>query len=65
MRSQDSGNGTPSAANDRFSAQAQNPEDLLKSQTVGLVHLDEFRKRRAEALEAGTSSGRSTPVGDR
>lgn len=26
-------------------------EDLLKSQTVGLVRLDDFRKRRAEVLE--------------
>ena len=64
-RNQDSGNTTPSAATDRFSTQTQNPEDVLKSQTVGLVHLDEFRKRRAEALEAGISSGRTTPVSDR
>lgn len=50
-----------SIAKERFSTQVQTPEDLLKSQTVGLVHLDEFRKRRVEALEAGTSSGWSTP----
>lgn len=32
-------------------SQASTAEDLLKSQTVGLVHLSDFRKRRAEALE--------------
>lgn len=37
--------------NPRFTAQASTAEDLLKSQTVGLVHLSDFRKRRAEALE--------------
>lgn len=31
--------------------QTASAEDLLKSQTVGLVHLDDFRKRRAEVLE--------------
>ncbi|KAL9126500.1 MAG: hypothetical protein Q9217_004464 [Psora testacea] len=35
----------------RFTTQASTAEDLLKSQTVGLVHLSDFRKRRAEALE--------------
>ncbi|KAJ4296713.1 hypothetical protein N0V90_006761 [Kalmusia sp. IMI 367209] len=53
--------GTP--AHGRFTAQAETAEDVLKSQTVGLVHLDDFRKRRAEALEQkerGTS-GASTP----
>lgn len=37
--------------NPRFNSQASTAEDLLKSQTVGLVHLSDFRKRRAEALE--------------
>ena len=42
-----SGTSTPrSFTNSRASA-----EELLKSQTVGLVNLDEFRKRRAEVLE--------------
>lgn len=53
--------GTP--GNGRFTAQAETAEDVLKSQTVGLVHLDDFRKRRAEALEQkerGTS-GASSP----
>lgn len=34
-----------------FTNSATSAEDLLKSQTVGLVHLSEFRKRRAEVLE--------------
>ena len=35
----------------RFTTQASTAADLLASQTVGLVHLSDFRKRRAEALE--------------
>ena len=52
----------------RFTAQASTAEDLLKSQTVGLVHLSDFRKRRAEALEqkereaTDRSLGRFTPA---
>ncbi|KAL9597670.1 MAG: hypothetical protein Q9219_004997 [cf. Caloplaca sp. 3 TL-2023] len=43
---------TPNAShNARFTSQAATAEDLLKSHTVGLVHLNDFRKRRAEALE--------------
>lgn len=34
-----------------FQSQTASAEDLLKSQTVGLVHLSDFRKRRAEVLE--------------
>ncbi|KAJ5714663.1 uncharacterized protein N7483_011844 [Penicillium malachiteum] len=34
-----------------FKGQATSAEDMLKSQTVGLVHLSDFRKRRAEVLE--------------
>ena len=37
--------------NPRFTSQASTAADLLASQTVGLVHLSDFRKRRAEALE--------------
>ncbi|KAL9613902.1 MAG: hypothetical protein Q9167_001580 [Letrouitia subvulpina] len=50
----------------RFRSQGATAEDLLKSQTVGLVHLNDFRKRRAEALEQkereaqGTTFGRFT-----
>ena len=35
----------------RFTTQASTAADLLATQTVGLVHLSDFRKRRAEALE--------------
>jgi protein FAM50 len=34
-----------------FANQTISAEDLLKSQTVGLVNLSDFRKRRAEVLE--------------
>lgn len=34
-----------------FTNHTASAEDLLKSQTVGLVHLSDFRKRRAEILE--------------
>lgn len=34
-----------------FTNQTATAEDLLKFQTVGLVHLSEFRKRRADILE--------------
>jgi protein FAM50 len=53
---------TPAVPSARFSGQAAHIEESLKESTVGLVKLDDFRKRRSEALE----SGRSTPVaGDR
>ncbi|EXJ94292.1 hypothetical protein A1O1_02686 [Capronia coronata CBS 617.96] len=42
-----SGTSTPRA----FTSQATSAEELLKSQTVGLVHLADFRKRRADVLE--------------
>ncbi|KAL8682182.1 MAG: hypothetical protein Q9186_001719 [Xanthomendoza sp. 1 TL-2023] len=43
---------TPSSTqNTRFTSQGATAEDLLQSHTVGLVHLNDFRKRRAEALE--------------
>ena len=47
--SERSRSGTP--ANSRFTAQASTTEDMLKEQTVGLVNLQDFRKRRAEVLE--------------
>ncbi|TAQ83907.1 hypothetical protein B7494_g7768 [Chlorociboria aeruginascens] len=43
-----SGSSTP---NPRFTSQGKTAEDLLSTQTVGLVALSDFRKRRAEALE--------------
>ena len=62
----ESGASTP---NPRFTSKALDAEDVLKEQTVGLVQLSDFRKRRAEALlggEDGTPSvsGASTPVTD-
>lgn len=57
--------GTP--GNSRFTSQAATAEDLLKEQTVGLVNLSDFRKRRAEALErkeregSNVGSGATTP----
>lgn len=40
----DSGTSTPRL----FTSQAQSAEDLLKSHTVGLVQLSDFRKRRKD-----------------
>jgi hypothetical protein len=58
-------------ANSRFTTQAATAEDLLKAQTVGLVNLNDYRKRRAEALDlkergstSGVDSGASTPVAE-
>jgi len=56
------------ASTPRFTSQAATAEDLLKTQTVGLVNLADFRKRRADALEqkekeaqGGERSGTLTP----
>lgn len=48
---------------ERFAAQATTAEDHFKSKTVGLMHLDDFRKRRAEALDMKErgGSGASSP----
>jgi protein FAM50 len=65
---------TPDGDNSRFVTQAPDVEDRLKADTVGLVTLNDFRKRRAEALEAAqdasgsggvsaTASGATTPDG--
>jgi len=43
-----SGSSTP---NPRFTSQKKTAEDLLSTQTVGLVALSDFRKRRAEVIE--------------
>lgn len=63
-----SGTSTP---NPRFTTQTKTAEDLLSTQTVGLVALSDFRKRRAEVLEqkerdaqdalVNGGSGRGTP----
>jgi protein FAM50 len=63
------GNTLPDASadpNSRFVAPQLTADDLLQSQTIGLVQLSDFRKRRAEVLEqsarrSGDSSGASTP----
>ena len=43
-----SGTNTPTT---RFTGTTETLEDVLKTQTVGLVHLSEFKKRRVELLE--------------
>lgn len=57
----------------RFTSQSKTVEDVLSTQTVGLVKLSDFRKRRAEAVEmkerdaqeiGSGRSGASTPVAD-
>jgi protein FAM50 len=63
-----SGDGADASGHARFTSQAATAEDLLKAQTVGLVNLDDYRKRRAEALDrrergdTATSSGENTPT---
>lgn len=60
----DSGSSTPN--NSRWTSQAHAVEDRLKEDTIGLVTLDDFRKRRAEALESAqdvSGSGATTPDG--
>ncbi|KAK3678111.1 hypothetical protein LTR78_002206 [Recurvomyces mirabilis] len=61
-----SGSSTPTNA--RFTSQGHTTEDALKEQTYGLVHLSDFRKRRAEARELSggitpATSGAATPDG--
>ena len=74
MTSSNTSSANPSGAatpthNPRFTSQNSTAADLLATQTVGLVHLSDFRKRRAEALEqkgreaSGTGSyGRFAPA---
>lgn len=45
------------ASTPRFTSQASTAEDLLKSQTIGLVQLDEFRKRRRDVEELRQKEG--------
>jgi protein FAM50 len=42
---------TSGASTPRFTSHQASAEDLLKSQTVGLVNLEDFRKRRADAQD--------------
>lgn len=66
----------PSASEDspntsRFTSQQITAEDMLKSQTEGLVTLSDYRKRRQEAIEfrdmgilgSTAGSGSNTPDG--
>lgn len=46
------GNSGTSTPNSRFTTQAKTADDILSAQTVGLVQLDDFRKRRADAIDA-------------
>ena len=80
MENSDLSSKEPSRAQtpNKFTAQANTAEDLVKSTTVGLVQLSDFRKRRAQALEqkdrdstvgkdgrftpSNLSSGFSTPI---
>ncbi|THW65497.1 XAP5-domain-containing protein [Aureobasidium pullulans] len=60
------GNSGTSTPNSRFTTQAKTADDILSAQTVGLVQLDDFRKRRADAIDAkereALESGRATPA---
>lgn len=66
MSNPPSGTSTPRA----WAAQSASAEDILKTQTVGLVHLADFRKRRADVLEQKEKEaqdgarGRNTPAAD-
>ena len=57
-----SGTSTP---NPRFTSQSKTAEDLLSTQTVGLVALSDFRKRRAEALEQKERDAQDALLGGR
>ncbi|KAJ9613322.1 hypothetical protein H2200_003264 [Cladophialophora chaetospira] len=62
-----SSNPPSGASTPRFTTQTATAEDLLKSQTVGLVNLADFRKRRADVLELKDKEaieGASTPDSD-
>jgi protein FAM50 len=62
-----SSNPPSGASTPRFTSQTATAEDLLKTQTVGLVNLADFRKRRADVLELKDKQARdgtSTPDSD-
>ena len=46
-----------------FTAPTATTEELLKSQTVGLVNLADFRKRRADVLEQKEKEARDGSSG--
>lgn len=47
------------SSHSRFAAQGTSVEESLKDQTIGLVHLDDYRKRKrdAEELRSTNNSG--------
>ena len=49
--------------NPRFTSQASTAADLVASQTVGLLSSNDFRKRRAEALEQKALQASATSFG--
>lgn len=55
--------GTPVISNQRFTSQAKSAEEILADQTVGLVALSDFRKRRAEANEAKERDAQGSLLG--
>ncbi|RMD43741.1 hypothetical protein DV735_g1372, partial [Chaetothyriales sp. CBS 134920] len=59
----DNSNPTSRSSTPRFTSQLATAEDLLKSQTVGLVNLADFRKRRADALEQKEREAREARSG--
>jgi protein FAM50 len=46
-----------------FTTQSATAEELLKSQTVGLVNLADFRKRRADVLEQKEKEAQDRSLG--
>lgn len=61
MSNPPSGTSTPRA----FTGQNASAEELLKSQTVGLVNLADFRKRRADVLEQKEKEAHDGSAGTR
>lgn len=53
---------TPNPGTSRFQASRATAEDVLKSQTEGLVSLSDYRKRRREAVELNESGRNSAAV---
>lgn len=52
----------PGPPNPRFTVQAPSAEESLKDQTVGLVQLDDFRKRRKDVEDRSNGSGYVVPT---
>jgi len=54
---------TPTLSAQRFTSQAKSAEELLADQTVGLVALSDFRKRRADVHEAKERNAHDSLLG--